>query len=112
MSKSARQAAIVMPKRHRLAKLDGLEYPGIENKCPIKLGKKVFRWENYYPILVGNLCPKDRNPRLFVTGTISSWRTSRERTHSERIAVPAIRGLESALQLGDARFDTFAVKSE
>ena len=56
--------------------------------------------------------PTASNSRLFVTGTIISWRTSRERTRSERIAIPAIGGLESALQLRDVRFDTFAVKSE
>jgi hypothetical protein len=37
-----------------------MDYPGVENKCPVKIGKKVLGWENYYPP---------------ATGTIISWHT-------------------------------------
>jgi hypothetical protein len=102
-----------MPKPHRVAKRDWLDYPGMENKCPVKLGKKVVSCENYYPITRGEirvlypiwtrtLCHGHDHFPAHIKGANSQ----------REIAVPAIRGLESALQLGDVRFDIFAPKSE
>jgi hypothetical protein len=80
MSSLPRQAAIVMPNRHRLAELDRLDYPRYEKQMSHPLGKVL-------PI----------HREIHVLSPYRNW---------------VIRGLESTLQWGELRVDTFAVKSE
>ena len=91
----------MMPNGHHPARLDWLDYPDMENKCLIELGKIVFSWEILFPHI-------HREIRVSSHATLGPHGLYQGQDHFParingansqlEILLPAIRGLEGSLQ--------------